>query len=412
MGPGRGQKLDRPTREQFLKCLHHALTHLYDADHLRRSPLAGLLGVADQFDTALALRQILTEAIESLKPKADGHDQPRGWEVYEALLCCYVQRLSQQVVADQLGMSTRQLRRELRRAWEALADQLWQQFDLEARLGAPPDAEITPGSPSLNDELAWLKTIPPDKPTNLSQALLSVLELARPLAAQHGVALEVRMLEGLPELAVHPVALDQILLNLLCVAIPRAPGKPVSISARLLGWEVEISLSSPVSSSDAPPFSDDDTASLDMARRLTDLCRGRLTLSGEKDIFEASLTLPALEQLPVLVIDDNPDTLQLLQRYASGTRYRLIGAQDPEQALGLAEKLSPQLIVLDVMMPQVDGWRMLERLRHHPRTGHIPILVCTILAQEKLALSLGASAFIKKPVTRQAFLAALDQQIA
>ena len=61
------------------------------------------------------------------------------------------------------------------------------------------------------------------------------------------------------------------------------------------------------------------------------------------------------------------------------------------------------------MMPQLDGWELLGRLRQHPRTSYIPIVVHTILPQEELALSLGASAFIQKPVTRQAFLAALDQ---
>ena len=77
----------------------------------------------------------------------------------------------------------------------------------------------------------------------------------------------------------------------------------------------------------------------------------------------------------------------------------------------MADKISPQIIVLDVMMPHVDGWEILGRLRQHPVTGQIPIIVCTILAQEELALSLGASSFIRKPITRQAFLAALDHQI-
>jgi len=123
------------------------------------------------------------------------------------------------------------------------------------------------------------------------------------------------------------------------------------------------------------------------------------------------LILPALEQLPVLVIDDNADTLQLLRRYTADTRYRLITTQNPEQTLRLVEKFSPQIIVLDVMMPQVDGWKVLGRLRQHPLTAHLPVIVCTILAQEEMALALGASGFVRKPVTRQAFLTALDHQV-
>jgi CheY-like chemotaxis protein len=62
-----------------------------------------------------------------------------------------------------------------------------------------------------------------------------------------------------------------------------------------------------------------------------------------------------------------------------------------------------------VMMPQVDGWKLLGRLREHPLTREIPVVVCTILAQEELAWTLGASGFVKKPVRQRAFLAALDR---
>jgi CheY-like chemotaxis protein len=158
--------------------------------------------------------------------------------------------------------------------------------------------------------------------------------------------------------------------------------------------------------------SDDNAESLSIARQLTDLCQGRLILSTEGATFEADLIVPTLEGLPVLVIDDNADTLQLLQRYASGTRYHLIGTRDPKQALKLAEEYSPQIVVLDVMMPDVDGWELLGRLRQHPLVDRTPIIVCTILAQEELALALGANAFIHKPVRRRDFLAALDHQVS
>jgi CheY-like chemotaxis protein len=212
-------------------------------------------------------------------------------------------------------------------------------------------------------------------------------------------------------LAVHPVALRQALLNVLSVAIQRASNGQVGISAKLLGSNTEIQIQCGMDSSASRSLADDERTSLDMVRRLVDICGGSLILSGDEEPFGAALILPVLESLPVLVIDDNPDTLQLLQRYTSGTRYRLIGTQDPEEALSLAERVSPQIIVLDVMMPQVDGWEVLGRLRQHPLTQRIPVIVCTILAQEELAFSLGASALVRKPVTRQAFLSALERQV-
>jgi CheY-like chemotaxis protein len=68
--------------------------------------------------------------------------------------------------------------------------------------------------------------------------------------------------------------------------------------------------------------------------------------------------------------------------------------------------------VLDVMLPGIDGWELLGRLREHPQTKDVPVVVCTILSQQQLALTLGATDFLRKPITRDAFLATLDRQIA
>jgi len=418
-----GHEVSKLTREQFLKHLRDGLNHLRNPNHLRQSPLATLFGVANRSDTPAAMRRILIEAIKSLKPEADEPPQSPAWRLYESLFYRYVQYFSQLEVADQLGISTRQLRREQRAALETLAYQLWGQFDVEAKLREDTEkAETTRAQGAMTnntvyEDLAWLKDTPPESPTDLNRELPAVLKLARLLAAQHGVCLKITMDDALPQLATDPVALRQTLLSLLGVAIPRASsqassGGQVHISAGALPREVEIQVRCEETLSGLQPVSDGNAASLDMAHRLADLCGGRLTISTAEETFRATLTLPALGQLPVLVIDDNVGTLHLLQRYTAGTRYRVVGTQDPEQALSLAEELSPQIIVLDVMMPKVDGWEVLGRLRQHPLTAHIPIVVCTILAQEELALSLGASAFVRKPVTRQAFLAVLDCQVA
>ena len=412
------------TREQFLKHLRDALNHLRDPNYLRQSPLAAAFGVANQPDTPAALRRILVDAIKSLKPEADEPPQSPAWRLYESLFYRYVQYFSQLEVADQLGISTRQLRREQRAALETLAHQLWEQLDVERQRDEKPSYE----------DLAWLKDTPPENPTDLKRELPAVLELTRPLATQHGVHLALAVDDDLPQAAADPVAVRQTLISLLSAAIPRASScQQVHVSARALDREVAIEVEceeapaarpgrlrvrpdgyvgtpgKPARSSDRS--SDSDAARLDMARQLADLCGGSLTVSDSGEGFSARLVVPALGQLPVLAIDDNAGTLRLLQRYTAGTRYRLVGTPDPEQALALAQELSPHIIVLDVMMPHVDGWEILGRLRQHPLTAHIPIVVCTILAEEELALSLGASAFVRKPVTRQAFLAALDRQI-
>lgn len=404
------------TREEFLLHLRDALNHLYDPERLRRNPLAALFGVAHRFDTASALQRILTDAIQSLKPSPGEPPQSPAWQIYEPLFYRYVEQWSAEEVADQLGITTRHLRRWQHVAQEALADLLWRQFGLTERL----EAEISeasnaqhprPDLATLQQELTWLQKASGTSFSDLSQVLPPVLDLVQKLAERHRVQLDPVLAEGLPRVGIAPVALRQILISLFSVVIPRAAGGQVSFSVRPSQWDVEARIRCPQYPAGPQPPLDDEATNLNMARQLSELCGCSLALSADARGFDAVLTIPALEQIPVLAIDDSADTLQLLQRYTTATRYRLVGTRDPEQGLYLAEQIAPQVIVLDVMMPHVDGWEVLGRLRQHPRTSQIPIVVCTILAQRELALLLGASDFVRKPVTRAEFLRALDRQI-
>lgn len=412
--PKKGQEAVMALSAQFVKHLRVALNNLYEPDRLRRNPLTALLGISDRPDAFTTMQRILIDAIDSLQPQAQRLPRSSGWEVYEPLFYRYVQRLSQRQVSRQLGMSVRHLRRKEYAALEVLAGYLWRRFDLETKVyqaaDEPSSAQTGEASNAVSDELAWLRTTPVESPTDLNHLLPDVIQLTKPLAAQHRVHLDCHA-PDLPSLAVHPVAVTQILMNLLSVAIHRCPGGNVSISARPLPAEVEIRVRTVPIATEMWPLSENDAASLDLTQQLTSLCGGKLAVSDLSAAFQADLALPARQQVRVLVIDDNADTLQLLRRYTTDSRYWLITTQDPQQALSLAQRFSPQIIVLDVMMPHIDGWRVLGQLRQHPVTEHVPIIICTILAQEEMAYALGASGFVRKPVTRAAFLACLDQQV-
>ena len=405
------------TTEQFTYSLRDALDHLYDPERVRHNPLAALLGVAGRANTPFVLRQMLTDQIESLKPQPDVSPDAPVWRAYEILVFRYVQQFSQKEVADQLGLSVRQLRREQEAALGLLVSQVCTDLDLGGKLTAGgsrsedlPAAPL-PDSVAANDELTWLRHSSPGHSASVAQVLSTVLRLVRPLAGQVGMSLEADLPDdALPDLAAHPLALQQALLSVLTVAMHRAPGGRVAVSAKPVCWEVEITVMASHPRPGPVHPHGDDASNLDMARRLVDMCGGSLGFPDGPEAFVSRLVLPALEQLPVLAIDDKEDALQLLKRYASGTRYRIIGIRNAEEALTMAEKTSPRIIVLDVMMPGVDGWELLGRLRQHPLTSHIPIIVWTILAQEELALSLGASDFLCKPATRQMVLDALDRQ--
>jgi CheY-like chemotaxis protein len=392
------------TRALFIDYLRDALNHLYNADQLRKNPLAVILGVADRFESSTTLRKSLLEAIDSFRPSSEEPVDSHTWRIYDSLFCCYVQQLSQQIVADQLCISTRQLRREQHAALEALADYLWHHFDIQAKLINRQTGRLaTEGSASLVSELSWLKDVQLDQPTYLYSELRAVLELTRQLEMDYDVQLMNRVPDSLPALAIHPVVLNQILLNLVSAAIHQGTGGRVVISARELRWSVEMQVQVNAFPSNIRPYIEDSTTNLDIAMQLVNLTCGTLV---------ESKVLPCRDKLPVLVIDDNADTLQLFRRYTSGTRYHLEYTPDVDRVMELVEEYHPQIILLDIMMPKDNGWIVLGRLRQHPLTSDIPVIICTILPQEKLALSLGASAFLKKPVSRQDFLSALDQLCA
>lgn len=406
------------TLEELQIHLYKTLQNLYDPNHLRTTPLANLLSVAERTDRPSAVRDQLIEAIEALKPMADTSSNSRAWRIYDILFYSYVQQFSQQEVADQIGLSTRHLRREQHAAINALAEYLWQHFNLGQCADAhPPPYQSQNSNAEIDRELSWVKELSPKDPVNLNQALSSVVKLTRNLVEHYQISLYVNLPDALPDLAVHPTALRQVLISLLTIAIRRSAGGRVNMAVQsshmetvfyIDGIPAHPTLHTPLKT----VYNEDDSIGLEIAHSLVDIWGGTLILPPGVSGFEAKMTLPALACVPVLVIDDNVDTLHLLQRYTSGSRYRIIGTQDPREALLLVKENSPQIIVTDVMMPEIDGWELLAHLRQHFLTACLPIIICTILPQKELALSVGADGFIQKPVSRALFLSALDQQMA
>jgi len=397
-----------------LSSLRSALNNLYDPKALKASSLIKALGPAGMVDAPAHLRRALIQTIESLRPEAGVPSQSPAQRIYEVLHYRYVQQCSQDEVAEQLGLGVRQLKRVQRKALEVLAQRLSDQFGIVfdvscERGGERRSGQDTESSPPAMD-LQWLEEAPASEPVELGAVLPGVIELVQSIATRYNVRLRVAEKGVIPPLAVDAVALRQILLSLLCVAIRRAAGRKVLLTASPLHWHVRMEIQA-TSDQGSPEPTPEDGANLAAARQLVAASGGTLTLPAGAGAFTANLLLPAAEQVPVLVIDDNADTLRLLQRYAAYTRYRVFGARNAEQALSLAQKIPPQVVVLDIMMPKVDGWELLRTLRQHPLTRGVPVVACTILAQEELALSLGVNVFLHKPVSRQAFLAALDGQV-
>lgn len=418
--------------EQFVSALRSALHYLYDAVQLRRSPLILLLWLQNEFDRAAALQQTLTGAIRALKPPNDEPPQSRAWRTYDLLSLFYLRRLPREAVANQLGISERQLRREQRLAIEVLAQQLWQQPEVAARLHLTslttgPTAGLAAGA----DELALSSpnaspgnppeqggpnrrnrdpAVPPEPRIPLGEALENVRSLIHPLAQQNGVVVQIYVTAEIIGLPLSPMALRTILLTVLAVAVRMAAPGAVIVTASRRGdaIAVEVTCDQPVAGD--LPLADAEVEALKTAQEQAAFYAARLEIGGcTRCEFVVTLLLDAPQQTLVLVIDDNTDWLALVQRYAAGTAVQVVVTAAPESACAMAGNLQPALIVLDVMMHNVDGWQVLSELCHDPATLHIPVVVCSILPLAEMALALGADAFLQKPVSQQQFLQLLDR---
>jgi len=102
----------------------------------------------------------------------------------------------------------------------------------------------------------------------------------------------------------------------------------------------------------------------------------------------------------ILVIDDEPELVKLLDYNLSKAGYLVLSAKDGEVGLVAARKHAPDAIILDVMMPGLDGWEVCKRLRQDPSTSALPLLMLTAKAEEGdrvLGLELGADDYVTKP---------------
>jgi CheY-like chemotaxis protein len=111
----------------------------------------------------------------------------------------------------------------------------------------------------------------------------------------------------------------------------------------------------------------------------------------------------------VLVIDDEQPVRDIITRSFSAEGVHAVAAADGEEGLRLATQLRPDLILLDVLMPKMDGWAVLTRLKNDPATAEIPVVMLTITSNQEMGYLLGAAEYLPKPVDRERLAAILQR---
>lgn len=111
---------------------------------------------------------------------------------------------------------------------------------------------------------------------------------------------------------------------------------------------------------------------------------------------------------PILIVEDVPNVLELLEVTLRFKGYAVVTARNGEEALEVISKTRPALIITDILMPKMDGYAFVQKLRLNPETRSIPVvfLSATYVTPEdkQFALSLGAARFMEKPIDTEDFL--------
>jgi two-component system alkaline phosphatase synthesis response regulator PhoP len=117
----------------------------------------------------------------------------------------------------------------------------------------------------------------------------------------------------------------------------------------------------------------------------------------------------------ILIAEDEPSIVLSLEFLLAGAGYEVVAACDGKEALLLADELRPDLIVLDIMLPVINGFDVCAEVRRRSKLGHTKILILTARGREaevQRGLALGADAFMTKPFATREFIRTVNELLA
>ena len=283
---------------------------------------------------------------------------------------------------------------------------------------------------------------------NVSALLESTLALVRERAKGNGIHLTIAIDPECGQFTADERKVKQVLLNLLSNAVKFTPrGGQVSLKASLIDNSMNISVTDTgvgiapedqqkvfeefyQAGGDSSRKREGTGLGLALAKRYIELHGGHIQVRsaiGHGSTFTFSLPLrphigkatdlvgelASLEsQAPLaLIIEDDPASAKLLKLYLTEAGFTVEVAHDGEVGFEKARTLQPTVITLDILMPRVDGWDFLTRLKADSRTASIPVVVLSIVDERGKGFSLGATEYLVKPVDREDLVRAVRHAV-
>lgn len=385
----------------FIERVKQLLEHLYDSPFLQAHVLASHPVVRHSDVNATpsqALRQVLMRAIDVPKTSSDRMSATHV-RYLKLVYTHYVDGMTIQEAAYSLGVSERQAYRDLQRGIESVASALWE------ILNAPQNAIVETELPQPMSVEAEVDRLMPHVATvDLAVLVQYAKHAVQKIAQQRQIQLEVELPPTTCSVRTNEMVAQQLVVRVLSQIVQSLDTATVWIRIVNNPRSAELSLRI-----DGAEFNQSvlrsDTLALQLFERLG------WSYAWNDAVFDSpTLIITAPTDLRfLLVIDDNESQAELLDRYLMNMPYRIVGVTNPREGLRLAQELLPDVIMLDIMMPEMDGWQLLQRFHNSAKTTDIPIIVCSVFNDPELAHSLGATLFLPKPLSRELFLDALHR---
>jgi CheY-like chemotaxis protein len=393
------------SKDEFRRQVRDALHHLYDYPYLERHPLAlrcwpevGRGGPS----RAHRFNRLLLESIEELNPPGEVAVDTSHVRFYSLLVDRYVEERPLPEIMRKLGYSRSQYFREQQKAITMLASVLRERLLQQAPSSTEPDNLLDAEAERV---LVQREAVDP------VGVVKGVLEAVNHLARQYGVALTGDFGPRLPPIYGSRTLLRQVFLKVLSNLIIQPGARRVHIRIRHERQMVAAELMIEPGLPDSRPDDADGRRMPDMdaVQRLVEMAGGHWRgFEVRPDGCICRFDFPVDNQKILLVVEDNEAVIRAFHRYLVGYNYQVVGATSGAEALRLAREANPAAVTLDVMMPNQDGWEILQSLKNDPATQHIPVIICSVLEDPELAHSLGAAAYLRKPITQADLLSALN----
>ena len=274
------------------------------------------------------------------------------------------------------------------------------------------------------------------------------LILVRGQAAKRGQTVALDVDPDVPQARGDERRIKQVVANLLGNAVKFTPeGGRIVVGARRVDDTVQVFVSDngigvaagdqerifeafSQASAGPQPKPEGTGLGLTLSRQIVELHGGRLWLesrAGEGSTFTFSLptrpgtTTPATaapdgpgadartDARTVLLVEDDEHSIELLSLYLQDSGFDVVVARSGEEGLALARRLRPQGIVLDILLPGLDGWEFLARSKVDPAIAEIPVIIVSMVDERGRGLALGAADYLVKPIARGDLLGALSR---